>query len=46
MKYATEMVPGACIYIPNFIRIGSGIKKFNKVDSQTCRQQGDFISLF
>jgi hypothetical protein len=27
MKYAVEMVSGAMIYIPNFIKIGSGIQK-------------------
>jgi hypothetical protein len=26
MKYAIEMVSGAMIYIPNFIKIGSGIQ--------------------
>jgi hypothetical protein len=27
MKYAVEMGSGAMIYIPNFIKIGSGIQK-------------------
>jgi hypothetical protein len=27
MKYATEMGSGSIIYIPTFIRIGSGIQK-------------------
>jgi hypothetical protein len=27
MKYATEMGSGAVIYIPSFIKIGSGIQK-------------------
>jgi hypothetical protein len=27
MKYAVEMGPGARIYIPSFIKIGSGIEK-------------------
>jgi hypothetical protein len=27
MKYAAEMSSGAMIYIPNFIKIGSGIQK-------------------
>jgi hypothetical protein len=27
MKYAIEMGSGAMIYIPSFIKIGSGIKK-------------------
>jgi hypothetical protein len=34
MKYATEMGPGAMLYIPNFIKIGSGIQKFT--DTQTA----------
>jgi hypothetical protein len=28
MKYAVEIRSGAMIYIPNFIKIGSGIQKF------------------
>jgi hypothetical protein len=27
MKYAVEMGSGVMIYIPNFIKIGSGIQK-------------------
>jgi hypothetical protein len=27
MKYATEMGSGAMIYIPSFVKIGSGIQK-------------------
>jgi hypothetical protein len=27
MKYAAEMGPGAMIYVPIFIKIGSGIQK-------------------
>jgi hypothetical protein len=27
MKYATEMGSGATIYVPSFIKIGSGIQK-------------------
>jgi hypothetical protein len=27
MKYAVEMGSGAMIYIPNFIKVGSGIQK-------------------
>jgi hypothetical protein len=30
MKYAVEMVSGAMIYVPNFIKIDSGIQKFIK----------------
>jgi hypothetical protein len=29
MKYDVEMVSGAVIYIPRFIKIGSDIQKFN-----------------
>jgi hypothetical protein len=35
MKYAVEIGSGAMIYIPNFIKIGSGIEKFVRGDSQT-----------
>jgi hypothetical protein len=27
MKYAVETDPGATIYMPNFIKVGSGIRK-------------------
>jgi hypothetical protein len=30
MKYAVEMGSGAMIYIPNFIKIGSGIQKLRE----------------
>jgi hypothetical protein len=39
MKYAIEIGLGAMIYIPNFIKIGSGIQKL------THRKQGEFINL-
>jgi hypothetical protein len=45
MKYAVETGPGATIYIPGFIKIGSGIQKLIRGDLQTHRQQGDLISL-
>jgi hypothetical protein len=46
MKYAVEMGSGAMIYIPSFIKIGSGIQKLmGRGDSQTHRQHGDCISL-
>jgi hypothetical protein len=45
MKYANEMVSGAMVYILSFIKIGSGIQKIIKGDSQTHRQHGDHISL-
>jgi hypothetical protein len=38
MLYAVEMDSGAMIYIPSFIKIGSGIQK-------THRQRGDLTSL-
>jgi hypothetical protein len=45
MKYAVERGSGAMIYIPNFIKTGSGIPKLIGGDSQTHGQQGDLISL-
>jgi hypothetical protein len=37
MKYAVEMGSGAMIYIPSFIKIGSGIQKLivGYIDTQT-----------
>jgi hypothetical protein len=41
MKYAVEMGSGAMIYIPSFIKIGSGIQKLlggdTNTDTQTAR---------
>jgi hypothetical protein len=34
MKYAVEMGSGAMIYIPRFIKIGSGIQKLIEWDTQ------------
>jgi hypothetical protein len=45
MKYEVEMGSGAMIYIPSFIKIGSGIQKLIARDSQTHRQHEDRISL-
>jgi hypothetical protein len=47
MKYAIEMGSGAMIYIPNFIKIGSGIQKLmgGYMYRHAHRQQGDLISL-
>jgi hypothetical protein len=46
MKYAVEMGSGAMIYIPSFIKIGSGIQKLmGGIHIQTHRQQGDLINL-
>jgi hypothetical protein len=36
MKYAIEMDSGAVIYIPSFIKTGSGIKKLIRGDIQTA----------
>jgi hypothetical protein len=44
MKYAVEMGSGAIIYIPSFIKIGSGIEKYIR-GIHTHRQCGDRISL-
>jgi hypothetical protein len=41
MKYAVEMVSDAMTYIPDFIKIVSGIHNF-----ETHTQYGDFINLF
>jgi hypothetical protein len=41
MKYTMEMGSGAVIYIPSFIKIGSGIQKLIRGDIQTHRQHGD-----
>jgi hypothetical protein len=49
MRYAVEVGPGAMIYIPSFIKIGSGIQNFigGGGDSETRanREHGDRISL-
>jgi hypothetical protein len=45
MKYAIEMTSGAMIYIPSFIKTGSGIHRLIRLDTQTHRQHGDRISL-
>jgi F0F1-type ATP synthase alpha subunit len=38
MKYAVEMGSGAMIYIPSFIKIGSGIQKLILGNSQTDKR--------
>jgi hypothetical protein len=45
MKYAVEMGSGAMIYMPSFIKIGSGIQKLIIGDTQRDRQEGDRIYL-
>jgi hypothetical protein len=42
MKYAVEMGLGVMIYIPSFIKIGSGIQK---LIVGIHRQHGDLISV-
>jgi hypothetical protein len=43
MKYAVKMVSWDIIYIPSFVKIGSGIQKLER--GIHYRQQGDLISL-
>jgi hypothetical protein len=46
MKYGVEMGSGVMIYIPSFVKIGSGILKLTGGgDSQTNGQHGDLVSL-
>jgi hypothetical protein len=46
MKYAVEMDSSAVIYIPIFIKIGSGIQKLiRSIHRHTDRQHDDLISL-
>jgi hypothetical protein len=46
MKYVVEMGSSVMTYIPNFIKIGSGIRKLIGGYSQTHRQHEDRITLF
>jgi hypothetical protein len=45
-----EMASGTMIFIPSFVKVGSGIRKFLKGytcrHAQTHRQQGDLISAY
>jgi hypothetical protein len=45
MKHTVEMDSDAMICMPNLIKIGSGIQKLIRGDSQTHSQHGDRISL-
>jgi hypothetical protein len=46
MKYAVHMGSGAMVYIPSFIKIGSGIRKLNGAGGIHGHQQhGDLVSL-
>jgi hypothetical protein len=42
MKYTVEMGSVAMIYIPNFIKIGSGVQK---IMGEIHRKHGDLISI-
>jgi hypothetical protein len=39
MNYAVEMGLGAMMYIPSFINVGSGVRKFIESDTQTDRHR-------
>jgi hypothetical protein len=45
MKYAVEMGSGGVIYIPSFMKTGSGIQKVNGGGGEIHRQHGDRISI-
>jgi hypothetical protein len=46
MRYSVDIDSGVMMYIPSFIRIGSGIVKLmGGTHTNTHRQQSDFISL-
>jgi hypothetical protein len=38
MKYSVEMGSGAVIYVPSFVKIGSGIQKLIGEDTHTDTQ--------
>jgi hypothetical protein len=46
MKYAIVMWLGAMIHIPSFIKIGSGIQKLTRGDSQTDHDEIISLDLF
>jgi hypothetical protein len=46
-EVSVEMVSGAMMYIPSFIKISLAIQKLmGGEDSQTHRQHGDIVGLF
>jgi hypothetical protein len=46
LNWAVEMGSGAVIYVPSFIKIGSGVQKLiGGIHRHTHRQQRDLISL-
>jgi hypothetical protein len=46
VKYAVEMGSDSVIYIPNFIKIGSGIRRLVGGDTHTDRQDNLISLLF
>jgi hypothetical protein len=46
-EVAVEMASGATIYMPSFLKSGSGVQELlrGREDSQSCRQHGDLIRL-
>jgi hypothetical protein len=38
MMYAVELDSGAMIYVPNFIKVGSGIQKLLRCDTRADRR--------
>jgi hypothetical protein len=46
MRYAVGMGSGAMIYVPSFIKTGSGIRKLTGGDSQAHRAHGHLIAYF
>jgi hypothetical protein len=46
MKYALEIASGGMIFMPSFIKTGSGVQKSSgEIHTQTHRHEGDLISL-
>jgi hypothetical protein len=45
MKYAVKMGSLSMIHIPSFLKTGSDIQKLIRGNTQTHRQQGEFISI-
>jgi hypothetical protein len=45
VKHAVELGSGAMAYVPSLLKIGSGIQKLLKGDTETHMQHGDCVSL-
>jgi hypothetical protein len=50
VKHIFEVLSGGRLYVPNFIKTGSGLQKlvwriYTYIDTDTNKGQGDFISL-